>query len=79
MKRNNHSNDYQGVSETLYYMATIVHALWLAAERALFSCNDRALWKFFSARQFFELWVKATSEGAKKQQKKQTKYNYLSQ
>ena len=26
-----------------YYMATIVHALWLAAERALFSCNDRAL------------------------------------
>ena len=26
-----------------YYMATIVRALWLAAERALFSCNDRAL------------------------------------
>ncbi len=48
-----------------YYMATIVRALWLAAERALFSCNDRALWKFFSARRFFEFWVKATSEAAK--------------
>ena len=29
-----------------YYMATIVRPLWLAAEWALFSCNDRALWNF---------------------------------
>ena len=36
-------------------MATIVHVLWLAAERALFSCNDQALWYFFSARRLF--WV----------------------
>ena len=36
-------------------MATIVRALWLAAERALFSWNDRALWKFFSPRRLF--WV----------------------
>ena len=27
----------------LYYMATIVPMLRLAAEQALFSCNDRAL------------------------------------
>ena len=27
-------------------MATIVRPLWLAAEWALFSCNDRALWNF---------------------------------
>ena len=27
----------------LYYVATIVRAFWLAAKRALFSCNDRAL------------------------------------
>ena len=36
-----------------FYMATIVRALWLAAERTLFSCNDRALWKFFSTRLFW--------------------------
>ena len=42
-----------------YYMATIVRALWLATERALFSCNDRALWKFYSARQLF--WVLSKS------------------
>ena len=39
----------------IYYMATIVRALWLAAEQALFSCNDRALWNFSSARRL--LWV----------------------
>ena len=39
----------------LYYMATIVRALWLAAERALFSCSDRVLWNFFSPRRLF--WV----------------------
>ena len=27
-------------------MATIVRPLWLAAEWALFSCNDQALWNF---------------------------------
>ena len=26
-----------------FHMATIVRALWLAAERALFSCHDLAL------------------------------------
>ena len=34
-------------------MATLVRALSLAAEQATFSCNDRALWKFFSTRQLF--------------------------
>lgn len=34
-------------------MATLVRALSLAAEQATFSCNDRALWKFFSVRQLF--------------------------
>ena len=27
----------------VYYVATIVHVLWLAAERAIFSCHDWAL------------------------------------
>ena len=27
-------------------MATTVRPLWLAAEWALFSCNDQALWNF---------------------------------
>ena len=40
---------------SFYYMATIVRTLWLATERALFSCNDQALWNFFSARRLF--WV----------------------
>ena len=39
----------------IYYMATIVRALWLAAEWALFSCNDPALWNFFSVQRLF--WV----------------------
>ena len=34
------------IYRTHYYMATIVRPLWLAAEWALFSCNDRALWNF---------------------------------
>ena len=37
------------------YMVIIVHTLWLAAEGALFSCNDRPLWNFFWAQRFF--WV----------------------
>ena len=44
---------------SIYYMATIVRPLWLAAERALFSCNDRALWKFISVRRPF--WVLSKS------------------
>ena len=43
-----------------YYMATIVRALWLAAERARFSCNDQALWQFFLAQRFF--WVESKSD-----------------
>ena len=38
-----------------YYMVIIVRTLWLAAERALFSYNDRWLWNIFSAQQLF--WV----------------------
>ena len=34
-------------------MAIIVRTLWLAAARALFSCNDQALWKFYSAQRLF--------------------------
>ena len=40
-------------------MATIVRALWLAAERASFSCNDPSLLKIFSARRLF--WVVSKS------------------
>ena len=36
-----------------YCMATIGRALWLAVERARFSCNDRALWRL--------LWVVSKS------------------
>ena len=49
----------------LYYMATIVRAFWLAAERALFSCKDRALWDFFPARRPFSVVSKTTSAWAK--------------
>ena len=52
-----------------YYMATIVRALWLAAERALFSCNDRALWNFFSARRLFWVVSKSTCAWAKTTEK----------
>ena len=51
-----------------YYMATIVHALWLAAERAL--------WNFSRLDCSFELWVKLHARG-RKQQKRWTKYNYI--
>ena len=66
----------QWVINYLYYMATIVRALWLAAERALFSCNDRALWNFSRLDGSFELWVKLHARG-RKQQKRWTKYNYI--
>ena len=39
----------------LNYTVLIVHTLWLAAERALFSCNDQSLWNIFSAQRLF--WV----------------------
>ena len=55
-----------------YYMATIVRALWLAAERALFSWNGRALWNLFSVDDSFELWVKLRARG-RKQRKRWTK------
>ena len=60
------------LSNPVYYMATIVRTLWLAAERALFSCNDRALWNFFSARQLF--WVVSKTRWTwQKQRKRWTK------
>ena len=46
-------------------MATIVRELWLAAERALFSCNDRHYETFSGLDGSFELWLKATSAWAK--------------
>ena len=61
---------------TLYYMATIARVLWLAAERALFSCNDRALWNFSRLNGSFELWVKLHARG-RKQRERWTKYNYI--
>ena len=57
----------------VYYMATIVRSFRLAAEWALFSCSDRALWIFFSARRLF--WAVSKTRG-QKQQKRWTKYNY---
>ena len=50
---------------SFYYMATIVHALCLAADRALFSSNDRALWNFFSAWRLFWVVSKTTCAWAK--------------
>ena len=60
-------------------MATIVHALWLAAEQALFSCNDWALWNFFSAQRSFDLWVKLVrvGENSKKDDKVQLYFQQL--
>ena len=57
-------------------MANIVHALWLAVVRALFSYNDRALWNFSRFDGLFELEVKLRARG-RKQQKRWTKYNYI--
>ena len=59
-----------------YYMATIARALWLVAERVLFSCNDRALWNFFSNRRLFWVVSKTTCAWAKTT-KNMTKYNYI--
>ena len=61
---------------SLYYIVTIVRELWLATERALFSCNDRALWNFFRLDDSFELWGKLRARG-RKHQKRWTKFNYI--
>ena len=58
-------------------MATIVRALWLAVERALFSCNDRALWKFFLAGRLFWVAGKSYERVGENNKKKMTKYNYI--
>ena len=51
--------------EYIYFMATIIHTLWLAAEQALFYCNDRALWNFFLALRLSWVVNKAMSVWAK--------------
>ena len=51
------------------YHVIALRALWLAAERALFSCNDRALRIFFSAQRLFWVLSKATSAWVKKKKK----------
>ena len=59
-----------------YYMATIVRALWLAAEGAIFPCNDQAgVLKFFSG---LDEKLLGKRKGRKQNDKKKhTKYNYL--
>ena len=52
-----------------YFMASIVRALLLAAERALFSCNEQALWIFFLARRLFWVVTKTTCVWAKTTEK----------
>ena len=49
------SVDYEISQNPIYHynMTAIVRALWLAADRAIFSCNDWSLWKFFTARRVF--------------------------
>ena len=62
-------------------MATIVRALWLATERALFSCNDRALWNFFSVQRLVSVVCKTTRAWAKtteKMDKVQLYFQYFS-
>ena len=63
-------------NKSYYYMATTVCALWLAAERALFSCKDRGIVNFFLLNDSFELWVKLRARG-RKHQKRWTKDNYI--
>ena len=69
-------NDFVSGIIRHYYTATMIRALWLAAERALSSCSDRALWSFFSARRLFWVVSKTTCAWAKTT-KKMTKYNYV--
>ena len=52
-------------------MATIVRPLWLAAEWALFSCNDRALWNF--SRLFWVASKKQRARGRKIKKKRWSK------
>ena len=57
-------------------MTTLVRALWLAADRASFSCNDLLLWKFFSTWRLFRAVSKRyLLEG--ETNKKCRKHNYL--
>ena len=60
-----------GAAGMFYSMVTIVHAL-LTAERALFSCNDRALWNFSPLNGSYKFWAKLRARG-RKQQKMMTK------
>ena len=65
------------LSLDIYHMATIVRALWLV-ERALFSCNDRALWNFAPLNGSFELWVKRKQQRRwAKTTKTMDKVNYI--
>ena len=55
--------------EYIYFMATIIHTLWLAAEQELFYCNDRELWNFFLALRLSWVVSKAMSVWAKRTKK----------
>ena len=60
-----------------YYMATIVRALWLGAESARFSCNDRTLCKFSRLDRSFWVVSKASTRAWAKTTKNMDKYNYI--
>ena len=62
---------------TDYEMVTIVRVLWLVAEWARFSCNNRALWKLFSARQLFWVVSKSYERVGKNNKKMWTKHSYI--
>ena len=59
------SKGKNSVRNVHYYMATIVRALWLAAERARFLVMTGHYENFSRLDGSFELWVKATSAWAK--------------
>ena len=69
------ASHFTPVFTTLYYMATIVRAHWLAAERAYFLVMTGQYEIFSRLDGSFELWVKLRARG-RKQQKRWTKYNY---
>ena len=58
-------------------MTTIVRALWLAADRVIFSFNDRSLWKFSSARRLFWAVSKRYVLEGEDNKKDAEKNNYL--
>ena len=47
----------------LYYMATIVRALWLVAKQALFACNDQALFARWTSRHLCYCQLTAVKKG----------------